>query len=90
MNCLHLGLHDWQPQVFSIDDPWSEVDNLRCRKNVLANESFDNGIAYFQFSRRLLLCYPAILPLERLDFVIAAQSSDARCIPSLLLSSLVS
>ena len=87
---LHLCLHGWQVEILSIDDPWRALYNLRCRKNLFTNETFDDRIAHLEFFRRLLLCYPAILFLEWLDVVISTQASDPRSIPVLLLSGLVS
>ena len=90
MHGLHLCLHGWQVQVLSFNDPWRVLYNLRCRKNVFPDETFDDRVAHFEFFRCLLLCYPAILFLERLDFVISTQAGNSRSIPVLLLSGLVS
>jgi len=77
-------------QVLSLNDPWRVLYDLRCRKNVFPDKTFDDRIADFEFFRCSLLGYPAILFLERLDSVISAQAGNARSIPVLLLSGFVS
>jgi hypothetical protein len=84
-----LCLHGWELEILSIDDPWRTLYDLRCRKNLFADKTFDHRIAHLEFFRCVLLCYPAILPLEWLDVVIPAQASDPRSVPALLLSGLV-
>jgi hypothetical protein len=89
MDCLHLELHLREVEILLIDNPGSAVHDLRCWQNMLADEPLHNGVAHLEFTRRLLLCYPAILSEERLDVVISAQSRDARSIPRLLLAGLI-
>jgi integrase/recombinase XerD len=86
---LNLDLHLRETEILLIDNPGCTVNDLRRWQNPLADESFHNGIAHLEFTRRLLLSYPAILSQEWLDFVIPAQSGDARSIPGLLLAGLI-
>src|SRR3954464_2152561 len=90
MHSLHLRLHGWQVQVFSLNDPRRELYDLRCRKNPFADKTFDDRVAHLEFFCCLLLCYTAILLLEWLDVVIPTQAGDPRSVPALLLSRLVS
>jgi hypothetical protein len=87
---LHFRLHNWQVKVFSVDDPWRALDNLRCGKDLFTNEASDDRIAYLEFFRRLLSGYPAILLLEWLDVVIPTQAGDPGSVPVLLLARFVS
>ena len=90
MHGLHVCLDSWQVQVLSLNDPWRVLYDLHCLKNVFPDETFDDRIADFEFFRCSLLDYPAILFLERLDSVISTQAGNARSIPVLLLSDLLS
>jgi hypothetical protein len=86
---LHLALHLREIEILLIDNPGSTVNDLRRWQNLLADESFHNSIAHLEFTRRLLLSYPAILSQERLDVVMPAQSRNARSVPRLLLAGLI-
>jgi hypothetical protein len=65
------------------------VYNLCCRKDLLIDEAFDDRMAHTEFFGCLLQRYPAVLLLERLDFVISAQAGHPRCVPTLFLSGFV-
>ena len=90
MHSLHLCLHGWQVQVFSLNDPRRELHDLRCRKNPFADKTFDDRVTDVEFFRCLLLCYPAILLLEWLDAVIPTQAGDPGSVPVLLLARFLS
>jgi hypothetical protein len=70
MYSLHLCLDGWQFEILSLDNPWRALHDLRCGKNSLTDETFDDRVAHLELLRCLLLCYPAILLLEWLDVVI--------------------
>ena len=73
-----------------MNHPWRALNDLRRGKNPFTDETSDDRIAHFEFFRRLLPCYPAILFLEWLDVVIPTQAGDPGSIPVLLLASFVS
>jgi quercetin dioxygenase-like cupin family protein len=77
MDGMHLRLHGCQLEVLPIDDPRRTLYDLCCRKDLFADETFDNCIAHGKKFCRLLLCYPAILFLKWLrDFAVPRSGSS--------------